>query len=285
LSVYIGLDIGGTKLMAAAADQTGRISRRARRATPAGLPDGLALLDEMIAEVAGGESIAGIGAAIGGPLDWSTGVVSPLHQPEWRDVPLKDLMQARWSCPFYVDVDTNVAALGEYSRAGLSSSTFLYITISTGMGGGLLKSGKIYRGGGGAHPEIAHQAVPWKCSHPERIACECGSADCLEALVSGNGIQRVYGKPAEELNAGEWEEVAWNLGQGVRNIAVLYAPDEISIGGGVAVGAGEKLLPRAVEVMKQHLRLVPAPRVYLSLLGYDTALTGALRLAVEGLRE
>jgi predicted NBD/HSP70 family sugar kinase len=148
------------------------------------------------------------------------------------------------------------------------------------MGGGFLMDGKIYRGQDGAHPEVGHQSVPFRCANPAAVRCECGAPDCLEALVSGNGIRRVYGKPAEDLNAAEWEEVAYNLGQGLRNMAALYAPDLIRIGGGVAVGAGERFIEAAGRVMEEHLKLVPAPRVELSRLGYDTALRGAIALAL-----
>ncbi len=283
MSIYIGLDIGGTKLMVAAADDTGRLLRRARAATPLELDAGLNLLHEMIAQVAGGASIARIGAAIGGPLDARYGVVSPLHQPQWRDVPLKALMEARWGCPFFVDVDTNVAAMGEYATSGAAVSRFLYLTISTGMGGGFLIDGKIYRGMRDVHPEVAHQAIPFKCMFPDRVSCECTAPDCLEALVSGNGIRRIYGKAAEYLSDMEWAEVAYNLGQGLRNIATMYAPELIILGGGVAVGGGEMLLGEAKRVMAVHLKLVPAPEVRLSELGYDTALHGALLIARQGL--
>src|SRR5690349_9180100 len=124
MTIFIGLDIGGTKLMVAAADAEGRIVRRARAPTPRGLDEGLEQLHRMIAEVAAGASIAAIGAAIGGPLDSVRGIVSPLHQPEWRDVPLKPLMEQRWGCRFAVDVDTNVAALGEYTIERLDARRF-----------------------------------------------------------------------------------------------------------------------------------------------------------------
>ncbi len=280
--VYVGLDIGGTKFMAAAVDGEGRVIRRTRAPTPLALQEGLALLQAMVRRVAGGEAVEAIGAAIGGPLDRQTGVVSPLHQPRWRDVPLRAVMEAAFGCPFYVDVDTNVAALGEYYACASPPSRLLYITLSTGMGGGFVVDGRIYRGMAGAHPEIGHQAVPYRCAHPERVACECGLPDCLEALVSGNGIRRVYGKPAEQLSPQEWDEVAYNFGQGLRNLATIYLPDEIVVGGGVALGGGEAFLRRAAEVMRAHLRLVPAPRVRLSRLGYDTALIGATWLARRG---
>jgi glucokinase len=280
MSVLIGLDIGGTKIMAAAADRDGRIQRRARRATSSSLETDLANIDRMIAEVTGQDKIVGMAAAIGGPLNWEQGIVSPLHQPAWRDVPLKAIMEEKWNCPFYVDVDTNVAAVGEYRWGGLAAKRFLYITLSTGMGGGFLIDGEIYRGQGGAHPEVGHQSIHFRCSNPKAVQCECGASDCLEALVSGNGIRRVYGKPAEKLSVEEWEEVAYNLGQGLRNMADLYTPDVIRIGGGVAVGGGETFLRAARNVMQEHLKLVPAPEVSLSRLGYDTALRGAIAMAL-----
>ena len=283
MAVYIGLDIGGTKFMAAASNAQGEILRRTRAPTPEALGEGLELLKAMSVDIAAGESIAAIGAAIGGPLDWRTGVVSPLHQPEWRDVPLKALMQEVFKCPFYVDVDTNVAAFGEYQSCDHPPDKLLYITLSTGMGGGLIVDGRIYRGMRGEHPEIGHQSIHYRCAHPERVVCECGAPDCMEALVSGNGIRRVYGKPAEALDPDEWDEVAYNLGQGLRNLATIYLPDEIVLGGGIAVGGGDDFIDRAFQVMENRLRLVPKPRVRLSRLGYDTALIGALWIARLGL--
>ena len=285
MSIFIGLDIGGTKLMAAAADAQGQVLRRARSATPLDLQAGLATLDAMVAEVAEGRQVAAIGAAIGGPLDAQRGIVSPLHQPQWRAVPLKAIMERRWSCPFFVDVDTNVGALGEYTLGGAPVARLLYLTISTGMGGGFVVDGRIYRGAQGGHPEVGHQTINFRCAHPERVACECGAPDCLEALVSGNAIRRIYGLPAEDLPAEAWAEVAYNLGQGLRNLAAIYLPDTIVLGGGVAIGGGDLLLEQAGRVMADHLRLVPAPVLRLSRLGYDTALLGAVELARLSLNE
>lgn len=283
MSIYIGLDIGGTKFMVAAATGNGEIIRRVRTYPSDTLEKDLATLHEMIEKVAGGEVISGMGAAIGGPLDWKTGIVSPLHQPTWREVNLKEIMETRWGPPFFVDVDTNVAALGEFYRTRMTSQKFLYITLSTGMGGGFIVDGRIYRGAGGAHPEIGHQSIPYRCANTAGIQCECGIPDCLEALVSGNGIRRIYGKPAEDLSVMEWGEVAYNLGQGLRNLAAIYIPDEIRLGGGLAVGGGANFIERSAMIMRNHLRLVPAPRVSLSQLGYDTALLGAITIAIRGL--
>src|SRR5215207_3970551 len=260
MKVFIGLDIGGTKIMVAAADRQGDILRRARMATSSSLEEDLANINNMIDDVAAEDQIIGVGAAIGGPLDWEQGIVSPLHQPAWRNIPLKVMMEAKWGCPFHVDVDTNVAAVAEYRWGGVRAGRFLYVTLSTGMGGGFLIDGKIYRGQDGAHPELAHQSIHFRSSHPSAVQCECGAPDCLEALISGNAIRRIYGKPAEALSPAEWEEVAYNLGQGLRNMAAFYAPDVISIGGGVALGGGENFIQAARDVMEVHLKLVPAPQ-------------------------
>ncbi|HJQ14442.1 MAG TPA: ROK family protein [Anaerolineales bacterium] len=280
VEIFVGLDIGGTKIMVAAADHEGNILRRARTDTSTSLEEDLSNINNMIAEVAGEDQILGMGAAIGGPLDWEQGIVSPLHQPAWRNIPLKAMMETKWGCPFHVDVDTNVAAMGEYRWGGISAKRFLYLTLSTGMGGGFLINGRIYRGQDGAHPEVGHQSVHFRSVNPSAVQCECGAPDCLEALVSGNGIRRIYGKAAENLSPREWEEVAYNLGQGLRNMAALYAPDLIRLGGGVAVGGGEPFIHAAKKVMEEHLKLVPPPQVELSRLGYDTALRGAVSMAL-----
>jgi predicted NBD/HSP70 family sugar kinase len=108
MAVLVGLDIGGTKIMVAAADCDGNIPRRERRATSTTLGTDLTNINNMIAEVAGEDEIRGMGAATGGPLDWEQGIVSPLHQPDWRNVPLKALMEKKWGCPFQVDAARNL---------------------------------------------------------------------------------------------------------------------------------------------------------------------------------
>lgn len=283
MALYIGLDIGGTKFMVAAADQNGDILRRVRSDTPHSLSDGLNLLHQMIAQVSEGKKITAIGAAIGGPLDWKRGIVSPLHQPEWRNVPLKEIMEKKWGCLFYVDVDTNVAALGEYQLSVESAPRFLYVTLSTGMGGGFLVDGKIYRGMKEEHPEIGHQSIHYRCANPAGVTCECGAPDCLEALVSGNGIRRIYRKSPEQLHEEEWAEVTYNLAQGLRNLATIYLPDVIVLGGGIAHGRGERLVQDVRQILNQYLKIVPTPQIRLSQLGYDTALMGAIVVAQQGI--
>ena len=101
--ILLALDIGGTKLMVAAADEHGQIVRRARAGTPGDLNEGIALLKHMAHDVAAGKRVIAIGASAGGPLDWRTGVISPLHQPEWRNVPLGDIFSREFKCPLRVE--------------------------------------------------------------------------------------------------------------------------------------------------------------------------------------
>jgi len=279
---YIALDIGGTKFMVASFTENLLEIKRVKYNTPEDFNEGIDLLKKMINEVSNKDRIGGIGAAIGGPLDAVRGIVSPLHQRQWRNIPLKDIMEEKYGCPFYVDVDTNVAALGEYHLGKYDHEKFLYITLSTGMGGGYIIDGKVYRGFNGNHPEVGHQTINFRCRYPEKVQCECGSPDCIEALVSGNAIKRIYGKPAEELNDNEWSEVIYNLGQGLRNIATIMTPDIIVFGGGIAFGAGEPFLQKIEAEMKRQLTLVKPPLLALSKLGYDTAIAGAAYIAKNG---
>ena len=263
--------------MAASFDADFNELKRVKYPTPVSLNSGIELLHKSIMEVADKSKIFGIGAAAGGPLNPVTGIISPLHQPQWKDVPLKEIIESSWNCPFYIDVDTNVGAVGEYHLGNYSERYFLYITLSTGMGGGFLVDGRIYQGK--CHPEVGHQSINYRCSYPENISCECGVEDCLEAMVSGNGIRRVYGKPAEQLSNEEWDEVAYNIAQGLRNITAILSPEVIVLGGGISVGGGNILLNKIENYLQKNLHLVQPPQLKLSCHGYDTALIGAAYIA------
>jgi predicted NBD/HSP70 family sugar kinase len=232
----------------------------------------------MAHEVTDGEKISAIGASAGGPMDYENGVISPLHQPQWRNVPLKRIFEDQFGAPLRVEVDTDAAALAEYQLGGERASRLLYVTLSTGCGAGFLIDGEIYRGGNGIHPEYAHMGVASDVSTQE---CTCGARGCLTALVSGRGIEKLYGKSAKDLHTDEWQRVGTHLGEGLRNWASILSPDIIVLGGGVAVGGGEKLLKTATEVMQKGVTLTPWPQVKLSQLGYDTALLGAVALAMQ----
>jgi predicted NBD/HSP70 family sugar kinase len=280
--MYIALDIGGTKWIAASANPNGDILKRVQHPVEQDPRKGIELLYSMIEEVrVGTTEITSIGASAGGPLNYRTGEVSSLHLDKWINVPLKKYMEEKYQCPFAVEVDTDIAALAEYNIGTSSSQRLLYITLSTGLGGGFLLDGQIYRGTKGCHPEIGHQTVPFRHRNKSEVQCPCGAMNCLEALISGSAIQRNYGIPPEELPDEDWKDIGYNLGHGLRNMSVMYTPDEIILGGGIAINAHEKFLSVALSVMRDNTRIVPVPEVKISTLGTDTALMGALVLAKQ----
>lgn len=276
--VYVALDLGGTKLLAAAVDAERNVLARDRAATPRNLQEGLDTIARMVRAVAGEAKIRAIGVSAGGPLEHDTGVLSSLHFPEWRGVPFKAIMEEQFHCPLSVDVDTNAAVLAEYHFGGHKVDRLLYVTLSTGVGGGFMVDGELYRGVNGSHPEVGHQAIPHRFGS---IRCACGGSDCMEAIISGTAVKQLYGKAAEALAPEEWDEVAKYLGQGLRNLSAIYAPELIVLGGGMALGGGQRLLEVATSVVRDNLKIVPQPRIEFSRLGYDTALWGGFALALS----
>ena len=192
------------------------------------------------------------------------------------------MFEAEFGCPCYIDVDTNVGAIGEYNNLVPKPERMAYITVSTGMGGALLHHGRIDRGFGGHHPEVGHMSIPPTKRIQVAVECACGSQNCVEAFVSGNGIKKLYGIPPTGLSDHQWEEVGYHLGEGLRNIAVAYAPEVIVVGGGLANGAGDKLLSPARQRLTALLKILPIPEVILSTLGTDSVIIGAALLAKNG---
>ncbi len=278
--VYVGADIGGTKTLLAACTADGQLVRRLSFPTPLELSAGLEQLRTGLAAVAGQAALAAVGISIGGPIDRERGTVSPLHQPQWRGVPLRDLVQEWFGCPCRIEVDTDAAALAEWYIGGVRDSPLVYVTLSTGVGGALLIEGKLYRGTAGVHPELGHQIVPNEFGDPAPVRCTCGAFNCLEALISGRALERRYGCSPAHIPEKDWQLIGQILGHGVRNIATLYAPRRIVLGGGLAIHAAERLLPVLRTLLSDQLQLIPPPTITLSCLGYETPLWGALALAL-----
>ena len=283
MGVYVGVDLGGTKILIASADERGKILKNVEFATPIKLEEGLKLVKDGIKEVSGKEKILGIGCSAGGPLDYKTGVISPLHQPEWRNIPLKGIIEKEFGCKFYVDVDTNIAALGEMVFGeGKNYNNFIYITISTGFGAGIVIDKKVYRGIKDEHPELGHQEIKWEFEGIKKnIVCKCGALNCLESLISGSAIKKLYGKPAEALSDKEWSEVGHNLGRGLRNIIIMYAPEAILLGGGVSIKAQDKILKPAIDFVNNNVKLVKIPTIKATSLGYEASLIGSIAAAIK----
>ena len=169
MAVFVGLDIGGTKIMVAAADREGNILRRARTATSTSLETDLANINNMIAEVAGGRSDHGHGCSHRRATGLGTGNrLSPAPAGLAERAPQSDDGD-KMGLSIPGGCRHQCRRGGRVSLGRISARRFLYLTLSTGMGGGFLIDGKIYRGQDGAHPEVGHQSIHFRCSNPRQF--------------------------------------------------------------------------------------------------------------------
>jgi glucokinase len=198
----MGMDLGGTYLRAALADEYGRvvIKRRvetlAHEGREAVLGRIVALLNEVKGE-AGSRGVSAVGVGAPGPLDPDAGIVrrAPML-PGWEDVPLAGVIEERVGVAAVLGNDANVAALGELAYgAGMGAENLIYLTISTGIGGGFVAGGELLEGRRGAAGEVGHVVV-----EPGGPECSCGGRGHLEALASGTAIAR---QAREALSSGE----------------------------------------------------------------------------------
>ena len=308
-----GIDIGGTKIAVALAAPGGRVisSTRFRTRVEAG-PH--AVLEDAVAEIkrmlgAAGTKLTAIGVGCGGPLDRQKGLIlSPPNLPGWDEFPIVSLLEERLGAPVRLDNDANAAALGERAYgAGRGLDDLVYITISTGIGGGLIVGGKIVHGVGDGAGEVGHMTVL-----PDGPPCGCGARGCLEAICSGTSIAR---RAREKLRAGAsrslsslgadavtaravaeaarngdplatevWEETVHYLAVGVGNLFNVLAPEAVILGGGVST-AGEQLFEPLRRSVRGRVKMLPAEKISVvqAALGGDSGIYGALILGQSAL--
>ncbi|MGB7760198.1 MAG: ROK family protein [Bryobacteraceae bacterium] len=276
----LAIDIGGTKLTAALfADQV-LIERRSCATDRSGGPAWM--LDQIERTAAlwlADERVDGCGIGFGGPVDFAAQrVVCSTHVEGWRDFDIVGAVRQRLGVPAVVDRDTMAGALGEgFHGAGVGSRPMFYVTLSTGIGGGLLLDSGLFHGADSFSCEIGHHTV-----QPDGPECLCGARGCFERLCSGLWLERDYGKPAYELldDPGFVRRYVKPLAQGLKTCIMLINPARIVIGGGIGK-AGPKLFgPLREELARQitpwskaRVDVVPAA------LGDDSVLWGALVLA------
>ncbi len=193
LPFVVGVDLGGTHIRSAVLKGS---NLHSRISVPTGndpiperlLPRIYGIIQQALDEAhIALDQIEGIGVATPGPLDNRTGVIySPPNLPGWENVPLRDLIHQQFHVPILVENDAHTAGLGEYMfGAGRGSKYMVYLTVSTGIGGGVLIDGKILEGANGTAGEIGHTTIDWKGGR-----CNCGNVGCLEYLASGTAIAR-----------------------------------------------------------------------------------------------
>jgi glucokinase len=187
----VGIDIGGSKIATSVGDRSGNVISRTRRPTePSGRPqDDVARIVSDVRELLARadhvlSDVAAVGVSAPGPLDPAgRSVLGPPNLPGWESVPLADLLEDALGVTVRLENDANAAALAEWRfGAGRGFQHVVYLTMSTGVGAGLILDGQLYRGQGGAAGEIGHARVDWD---PAAERCACGNRGCLEAYVGG----------------------------------------------------------------------------------------------------
>lgn len=312
----VGVDLGGTQIRAVLTDQLGTKQARAQRLTQAEEgPEAvieriLATIEDVLSDVAK-EQVVGIGIGAPGPIDPSTGTLyDPPNLPGWTAISLTDQIEGTFGLPTFAGNDANVAALGEHRfGAGQGVDDLVYVTVSTGIGGGIISGGRLITGARGFAGEIGHQTLD-----PNGPMCGCGQPGHLEAFAAGPAIARDARQAVRdgadstmtEL-AGSVEAItaetvaraaargdgvahqilrqaAFYIGLGLVNVIHLVEPQRIIIGGGVSQ-AGALLFEPIRKTVDQHLMsdvyqgvgIVPAA------LGSDVGLLGAVALALSKL--
>lgn len=243
--------------------------------------------------------ILGVGLGLPGPIDIKKGVVHFFPNiPGWKEVNLKKILESKLRVPVFLDNDANLMSLAEYKvGAAKMAKNAVCLTLGTGVGGGIILEGRLYRGSTYAAGEIGH--IPVNEKGPK---CNCGGIACLETYIGNNRIiqeaKRIFKRyiSLEDLSAlakkGNkkakyiWSNVARRLGIALVGIVNLFNPDCIIIGGGVA-NAGKVLFDKVKETIAKQAMPVQARHVKISKakLGNDAGLIGAAILVREGVRQ
>ena len=198
--VFVGVDVGGTKVAAGLVDANGEIGAQSRvpMVSTASAEEGLSAVLQAIAQVLphGEARVSGIGICAPGPLDPTTGVIlNPPNVPCWRNFPLAGTVQKIYRVPVHVDNDANAAALAEARwGAGRGYPSVFYATIGTGIGTGIIFDGHIFHGRTGAAGEGGHVSID--CQGP---LCACGKPGCIEVFASGTAIVK---RARQQITAG-----------------------------------------------------------------------------------
>jgi len=311
VSLAIGVDIGGTKIAAGLVSEKGELIESARHETPAGEPDEIApVVAELVEQLRADHEIVGVGIGAAGFIDAARQNVLFAPNINWVNEPLADQVHELVGLPVIVENDANAAAWGEFRfGAGEDTNDLLLVTVGTGIGGGIVHDGQLFRGGFGVAAEIGHMRVV-----REGVLCGCGQLGCWEQYGSGRALVRearervisgdpgaaglaalVRGDPSlitgpmvtglaqqgDPLALDLLTDVGHWLGEGIATLCTILDPSVIAIGGGVAA-AGDLLLKPIQESFEQFLSAYdhrPIAALRLATLGNQAGLIGAADLA------
>lgn len=309
----LALDFGGTKLAAAmvnAGERDWQNYQKTLSPPNASAQTDIAIMRSLSYNILKDEKPAAIGVSFGGPVDATTGTVRLSHHVKsWENTPLKQILETEFAAPTVVDNDANVAAVGEHRfGAGQGYDSLLYITVSTGVGGGWILNGKPWRGAQSMAGEIGHVTVD-----PVGPVCLCGKRGCVERLASGPYIAQqarewlqyqpqsgqilrslvnndLSGITAQKVSeaATLGDELAikaislagWALGVGIGNVANLINPERFILGGGVTK-AGKLLWETVQRVARETALPEVSFEIVPAALGDEAPLWGAVALAED----
>ena len=276
----LAVDIGGTKLAVALFQGERMIKRESRPTNREGARDWM--LGQVVSiarqwQVEAPFERCGIG--FGGPVDFGEQRMAfSTHVGGWNNFRLSEFLSRELGVPALMDNDANAGALAEATfGAGKGHSPLFYMTLSTGIGGGIYADGKIWRGVDGWAGEIGHLSI-----RPDGPECLCKARGCFERMCCGLWLERDYGKPAKELlrDPGFIARYVVDLALGLKACIMLLNPSRIVIGGGISNAGDELFVPLRAELDRQitdwsgaRVDVVPAA------LGDDSVLYGALALA------
>jgi glucokinase len=269
--MIIGIDLGGTKIAGVLTTPSGKvlmdvhIPTEAKKGKKVVIQNIKKAIDMLIASHKVKIKAIGIGAP--GPILYEKGiVVEAPNLPGWKRVNLRKILHKTYRVPIFVDNDANCAALAEaWFGAGKFSKHFVYITISTGIGGGIIIDKKLYRGITGSAGEFGHMTI-----HHKGPKCSCGKYGHLESLASGTAIKRITGMDAISAHLAHHqgdkkakkalEDASHYLAIGLANLTNIFNPELIIVGGGLSNMWQHLVLPAKKEFRKHALTL-PAKSV------------------------
>ena len=310
MTLAIGVDIGGTKIAAGLVSEAGEILDSVAEPTPSDATKIPAVVADLVDRLTGDEKAAGIGIGAAGFVGEDRSTVRFAPNIDWREEPLGQQVAALVDLPVVVENDANAAAWGEFRfGAGEDTDDLLLITVGTGIGGGIVHRGRLFRGGFGVAAEIGHMRIV-----PDGILCGCGQRGCYEQYGSGSALvrdarervtngdhgseaiaaladgdlSRITGPGVTKLaqdgdpmsvdllgDLGRW------IGEGAAVLATILDPSVIAIGGGVAA-ARDLLLPHVIEAFETHLPARahrPQAALRIAALGNEAGIIGAADLA------
>ena len=310
-SLACGIDVGGTKIAGGVVDTSGEVLKQAKLESPAKDADAIeSAIEELVTGLREGHDLSCVGVGAAGFVDNHRSTVLFAPNLAWRDEPLKDRLEARLGLPVVIENDANVAAWGEFRfGAGEDVDDLLAVTIGTGVGGGIVVDGELYRGAFGVAAEIGRFRMV-----PGGRLCGCGNRGCWEQYASGTALvrevrdaaeagsmqardllERAGGDPAEitgplitqaardgdRFALEQLAELGHWIGEGIATLAAVLDPAVAVVGGGVSE-AGDLLLDPVRDAFSHHLTARghrPELQIRPAQLGNTAGLIGAADLA------